>query len=590
METRKLAVIMFTDMVGYSKKVHADEGQALRLLSRHNEILQGQIDAYQGRVIKTIGDAFFADFASVFSAVNCAMDIQRQLAAENAGVEDEERMDVRIGIHVGDVIYREDDIFGDGVNIASRIEAEAGAGQIFISSDVFSITFGKLQCQYNDIGNRSLKNIDRPMHLYEVLWDPSRASEAMEEVPIIARESAGFAAQEKTGKGKALALVLVLVVFAVVGALLLLRGRETQENAVVGKPALVVLAFADETGDERLARVQIGRIVSDAVEQKFYEYPYARLISPLNVSRSKKELGVGDADIAADPDLATDIARSVEGRFVLMGSLSKLGAQYILSAELNDLESGQLLSKVRLTEESEDRIVGSLTDTLCARLQTRLSRHLGVRDNHEILSVGKLTTPSLEAYGHFVRGFELYQSGYLNEGVEQLIAATRIDSEFAMAYSVAACALSFAQEDSLSMVYQNKAFEFADRFKGNSKEALIFRGNAGWFADDKARCEKNYRLFTELYPDDREGFHYYGLYFHYLQNDFPRAIELYDWAIALTPDYFPIYRDKAYALKELAGEDAAVLLLQGYLRAYGDGPGAGSARDAIAEIRGAKIQ
>lgn len=386
----------------------------------------------------------------------------------------------------------------------------------------------------------------------------------MAEVPIIAQEFAGAEGAKKGAGGKALPVVL----------------------AGLALVAAVVLAFADETGDERMAQVQIGKIISDAVEQKFYEYPYALLVSPLNVNRSKKELQVSNSDIAADPGLAEDIARSVQGRFVLMGSLSKLGTQYILSAELNDLESGQLLSKVRLTEESESRIIGSLVDTLCSRLQTRLSRHLGVRDNHEIVSVGELTTPSLEAYGHFVRGFELYQSGYLNEGIEQLVEATRIDSEFALAYSVTACALSFAQEDSLSMVYQDKAFEFTDRFKGNSKEALIFRGNEGWFADDKLRCEKNYRLLTELYPDDREGFHYYGLYYHYLEGDYPSAIELYDRAIALTPDYFPIYRDKAYALKEVEGEDAAVLLLQGYLRVYGDGPGADSARDAIAEIRG----
>ncbi len=584
METRKLAVIMFTDMVGYSKKVHADEGQALRLLVRHNEILQGQIDAYQGRVIKTIGDAFFADFASVFSAVNCAMDIQRQLAAENAGVEGEGRMDVRIGIHVGDVIYRDDDIFGDGVNIASRIEGEAGAGQIFISSDVFSITFGKLECQYKDVGSRSLKNIDRPMHLYEVLWDPARASEAMADVPIAAHGGANTGTGKGTRRGRVLALVaLAIAAVALVAVYFASQGRE---SAVADKPSLVVLAFHDETGDERLARVQVGKIISDAVEQRFYEYPYARLVSPLNVNRSKREMQVVDSDIAANPGLAADIARAVGGRFVVMGSLTHLGSQYILTAELNDLQSGQLLGKVRLTEVSEERIVGPLIDSLCAQLQTRLSRHLGVRDKHKIVTVGELTTSSLEAYGSFVRGFELYQSGYLQEGVEELIAATRIDSEFALAYSVAACALSFTTQDSLSMVYHHKALEFKDRFQGNSKEALIFRGNAGWFDDDKPRCEKNYKLLTELYPDDRESYYYYGLYFHHLQRDFPRAIELYDRAIALTPDYFPIYRDKAYALKEVEGADAAVHLLQEYLRAYGDGPGVDSARDAIAEIRG----
>ena len=184
METRRLSVIMFTDMVGYSRKVHENEEQALRLLEEHNRLLEKQISAYQGNVIKTIGDAFLADFESVFNAVNCAVDIQKQLAEENARAE-RDSIEVRIGIHVGDVIYRDNDVFGDGVNSASRIESEAGSGQIFISHDVFSITYGKLDFDFKDIGSKELKNIDRPVHVYEVLWDPSRAGEATKLPPIV---------------------------------------------------------------------------------------------------------------------------------------------------------------------------------------------------------------------------------------------------------------------------------------------------------------------------------------------------------------------------------------------------------------------
>ena len=143
METRKLAVIMFTDMVGYSKKVGENEDEALKLLAEHNAILRPQIEAHNGHVIKTIGDAFMADFDSAANAVHCAAEIQRQLAQRNAEAEGQS-IDVRIGIHVGDVIYREGDVFGDGVNIASRIEPLADGGQVFVSRDVASITQGKL--------------------------------------------------------------------------------------------------------------------------------------------------------------------------------------------------------------------------------------------------------------------------------------------------------------------------------------------------------------------------------------------------------------------------------------------------------------
>lgn len=589
METRKLAVIMFTDMVGYSKKVHADEEQALKLLTRHNKILEAQIAAYQGNVIKTIGDAFFADFDSVFSAVNCAIDIQKKLVEENAAHADEEQMQVRIGIHVGDVIYRDDDIFGDGVNIASRIEGEAGAGQIFISSDVFSITFGKLDCHYKDIGNRALKNIDRPVHLYEVLWDPARASEAMAETPVVPYEEA---AEPKRNKGPVLAILAVLAIGlagVIMGWPWSPWGTPADEQAVVdgGRLSLAVVSFADATGDERLKGVQIGKIIGSAVEQKFYEYPHVRLVSPLFVGRAKRELGYGDQDIAADPSLAEQIARKAQGNLVIAGSLARLGGQYILAAELTDLRGEQigLLSSFRLSVDREDEIIGMMIDSLCAKFQRRLSDELGIREVGHIAPIGELATESLDAYGHFVRGYNLFRGGELMAGFAELAKATEADPDFAMAYSEAICALSFAKEDSLYNIYHAEAQRFKDELKGNSKEALLYRGNMAWGVDAET-CRKSYQLITEMYPDDRDGYLYHGLYFHYIEGDYAKAIEEYDKAIKLTPDYFPAYRDKAYALQEVEDDDVAVALLREYLRNYGDGPGAEYARQTIAEIRG----
>lgn len=589
MESRKLAVIMFTDMVGYSKKVHADEVQALKLLTRHNEILAGQIAAYQGNVIKTIGDAFFADFDSVFSAVNCAIDIQKKLVEENADYAADEQMQVRIGIHVGDVIYRDDDIFGDGVNIASRIESEAGAGQIFISSDVFSITYGKLDYNYKDIGNRELKNIDRPIHLYEVLWDPARADEAMEETPVVPYASPQ-AAGRRRGPILAMALSMSLGLVAVIMTWPWSPwGTPPGEAVDSGRPSLAVISFNDATGDARLAGVQIGKIIGSAVEQKFYEYSHVRLVSPLFVSRAKRELGYGDAELAADPSLAEQVARKANGSLLVAGSLSKLGNQYILSAELSDLRGEQidLLSSFRLSAASEDEIIGVMIDSLCAKFQGRIADELGIRDTKDITPIGELTTTSLDAYGHFIRGYELFRSGDLLPGFAELEKATQIDPEFALAYSEATCALSFAKEDSLYDVFYQQAARFKDSFKGNSKEALIFRGNMAWGGNDKENIGKSYRLITEMYPDDRDGYIYYGLYWHYIEEQYIKAIEQYNLAIKLSPDYFPPYRDKAYALQKTQDDDAAVKLLQEYLRSYGTGPGAEFARQTIAEIRGA---
>ncbi|MBT4501514.1 MAG: hypothetical protein HOC74_27545 [Gemmatimonadetes bacterium] len=592
MEARKLSVIMFTDMVGYSKKVHEDEDGALALLAEHNRILEKQIAAHSGNVIKTIGDSFMADFGSAFSAVNCAVEIQKELADENAEIPPEKRMEVRIGIHVGDVIYRDQDVFGDGVNIASRIEGLAGAGQIFISFDVFSITYGKLKCSFKDVGTQELKNIDRPVHVYEVLWDPARSEEASQFPTMVPRgvpEQKGiagrFAASGKRGIFGWISAA-VLGVAIIVSALIFSNPFASEEER---KPRLAVVAFSDLTGDGELQRVQIGKIINDAVIQKFYEFRHVQLVSPLRVARAKKELDIDEARLTEDPSLAEEIGREIEGELLISGSLNKLGDRYILSAGLNHLEREELIASLRLEANAPEEIVGPLIDSLCARFQERIAESFGI-DRNELeasASIGELTTSSLEAYAHFVKGSELYKSGLFYQGAAELIKATEIDTGFALAYSEAACAFSFAKEDSLSSIYSQKASQFRERFTGMSKEALIFRGNYAWYQNDLEGCEENYRLITRLYPDDREGFYYYGLYWQYLGKDNKKAVEQFDKAISLTPGYYPIYRDKAYILWNTEGAEAAIALLQEYLREYGDGPGGEFARQTIAEIEGA---
>src|SRR5713226_3873415 len=120
-ETRKLAAIMFTDMVGFSRQMGANEARMLRLLEIHNQLIQHAVAEHHGTVIKTVGDAFLVDFPSVVNVVQCAQQIQAQFKTYNAEKEKDEQMHVRIGIHSGDIVQKDGDVFGDGVNIASRL-------------------------------------------------------------------------------------------------------------------------------------------------------------------------------------------------------------------------------------------------------------------------------------------------------------------------------------------------------------------------------------------------------------------------------------------------------------------------------------
>src|SRR5216117_4601380 len=165
-EERKLAAIMFTDMVGYSALAQRDDKIALELLEEHRRLLRELFPQFHGTEIKTIGDAFLVEFGSALEAAQCAIEIQRTLAKRNHDVTSDRRIELRIGIHVGDVVHREGDVYGDGVNIASRIQPVAGIGGICISVDVERQIHNALEARFEKLAPTELKNVEVPMDLF----------------------------------------------------------------------------------------------------------------------------------------------------------------------------------------------------------------------------------------------------------------------------------------------------------------------------------------------------------------------------------------------------------------------------------------
>src|SRR5260370_6600086 len=179
-EQRKLAAIMFTDMVGYSALSQRDDKLALELLEEHRELLRKIFPEFNGAEIKTIGDAFLIEFSSALEAAQCAIEIQRTLAKRNHDVTSERRIELKIGIHIGDVIHRDGDVYGDGVNIASRIEQLAGAGGICVSMDVERQIRNALHARFEKLAPTELKNISVAMDLFRIVlpWE-QRAKTAL---------------------------------------------------------------------------------------------------------------------------------------------------------------------------------------------------------------------------------------------------------------------------------------------------------------------------------------------------------------------------------------------------------------------------
>src|SRR5215468_8264139 len=169
--TRRLAAILAADVAGYSRLIGADEeGTLERLRAIRAELIDPSIAAHNGRTVKTTGDGFLAEFGSTVDALKCAQEVQTQMAEQNLAVTPESRIDYRIGIHQGDIVVQEDgDIFGDGVNVAARLEGLAEPGGICVSGRVQEDATGKLDLAFEDIGEQQLKNIARPVRTYRVV-------------------------------------------------------------------------------------------------------------------------------------------------------------------------------------------------------------------------------------------------------------------------------------------------------------------------------------------------------------------------------------------------------------------------------------
>ncbi len=168
-DKRRLAAILAADMVDYARLMEADEsGTLARLKAHRTELIDPAIQKNNGRLIKTTGDGMLVEFASVVDAVQCAAEIQRRMARRNADMPDDRRIDFRIGINLGDIIVEDEDVYGDGVNIAARLETLAEPGGICLSGPAYDQLKAKLDLGYADLGEKKLKNISEPVRVYRV--------------------------------------------------------------------------------------------------------------------------------------------------------------------------------------------------------------------------------------------------------------------------------------------------------------------------------------------------------------------------------------------------------------------------------------
>lgn len=203
---RKLAAILATDAVGYSKLMSADEEGTMKVLAAHRAVIDGIIEFHEGRIINTAGDSVLAEFGSPVEAVRCAVEIQDALKTRNDSLPEAQRLQFRIGVNLGDVMEKGNDLLGDGVNVAARLESIAEPGGICVSSSVYDQIAGKLDLGFVNIGTQSLKNIQRPIQVYRVERGGLRMPAAAASAPQPASRRASLA----WAMGGALASVVII--------------------------------------------------------------------------------------------------------------------------------------------------------------------------------------------------------------------------------------------------------------------------------------------------------------------------------------------------------------------------------------------
>lgn len=526
---RHLAAILAADMVGFSSRMAADEEGTLTGLNRVlAELVNPAVAAHGGRVFKTTGDGLLAEFPSVVAAVRCATQVQIEMASRNAGASPDDRVLFRVGINLGDVIRQGDDVFGDGVNIAARLEGLCRPGGITLSASAYEQVRDRITHRYIDRGEHVVKNIARPVRVYDLdlggKGDPARAAGRLSGAARALRRWGALAA----GIAAVVVIAGALVVFTglpdKLGTLAPGSRVAGQQATEPERAAIAVLPFSDQGGDTRREYFSdgltedvinaLGRFSSIQVSAYNAVQPYK------NRNSSNEEIG-----------------RELGVRYVAQGSVRRTDSRLRVSIQLSDTATGTLLWSDRYDEdigkvfEIQDRIATNIVGVLAVKL-TRLEQQR---------SFAK-PTDSLEAYDLVLRARALLNRVERSANLEAralLEKAIQLAPQYAEAYVV---------------------FSVAE----------YYRGVFGWVEDVEDAVRRSERLAKHALALDDPGAHaraYASLAtaYAFLQR-LDEALTAADRALELNPSDFVSYETRGSVLLWLGKVEEAIAAKETALR------------------------
>src|SRR5438067_1061703 len=458
-EQRKLAAIMFTDMVGYSALSQRDEKLAQELLEEHRRLLREIFPRFNGTEIKTIGDAFLVEFGSALEAAQCAIEIQRTLAKRNADIAPDRRIELKIGIHIGDVVHRGGDVYGDGVNIASRIEPVAGPGGICVSMDVERQIRNALEARFEKLATTELKNISVPMDLFRIVLPWERKSEARDQKSAV-RERVGAPTSRRFALIGALGLLVVIAVWFLFGR----YKMSTKQSGPAEVPAksIAVLPFenlsrdpdnayfADGIQDEiltRLSKIADLKVISRTSTQHYKS-------APENLPEIARQLGV---------------AHILEGRVQKSGDAVRVNVQLIKAAGDSHLWADTFDRKLTDIFSVESEMAKAIADQLRVKLTGQEEQVIAAKPTH-----------SPEAHDAYLRGLayalRTIDTPANSQGAQKYLReAVRLDSKFALSWAL----LSFVEARSYLHQTLQPTVALREEARQAAETALTLQPNLG---------------------------------------------------------------------------------------------------------------
>ncbi|MBY3225154.1 tetratricopeptide repeat protein [Rhizobium laguerreae] len=432
---RRLAAVLIADVVGYSRLSEIDEeGTRIRFHTDLHELFEPKIATHHGRLIKTMGDGILVEFHSVVDALRCAVKIQQQKAERNAALRPEQRMLFRIGVNLGDVIVEGEDIHGDGVNIAARLESLAQPGGICISGTAFDHTVHKAEVGFSSLGEQQLKNIADPIRVYRVLLDPSEA---------------GKVVASRRPRRRAIILATLAALLIAAAAIVF----AWQWPSVPQRPSVAVLPFAN--------------LSSDAGQDYFTDGITDSLIADLTMLSDLDVIGHNSVfAYKGKPLVLADIGRDLGVRFIVEGSVQRIGDQIRVNAQLSDAASGDHLWANRFNRSAAD--VMAVQDELSRQIVEALGLKLTQSETERITHP---PTANLEAYDYYLRAEQATRTGRRSRLLEALALfdkAEALDPGFAEAFAADAHATAYVWRSAYDDVLQSaparkRAYEKASR-------------------------------------------------------------------------------------------------------------------------------